>query len=115
MPLSFSLEINNMDNNEFDAEYLKKAMENIQNNFNSIIAETENLKQNTENETKESPSISEEEMEEIMTNDSYSITIRFDNSNSSKDILLKLAKMSLIAKCPIEDIAKGIIVENTIF
>lgn len=114
MPLSFLLEINNMENNEFDAEYLKKAMESIQNNFQSIIAETETVKQSVENNNS-TAEVSENEVEELLENNSYSITIHFDDSNSSKEILLKLAKMSLIAKCPISDIAKGIIVEHTIY
>lgn len=82
----------------FDHEYMQSVIENIKKNL-------ENIQQQPK----------EEEKEYDVDSDSYSITLYFDNSESSKQILNKLAKMSLISNCKISDIAMGIIVENTIY
>lgn len=83
----------------FDHEYMKSVIDNIKKNLESIQNETKN----------------DEEKQYDVDSESFSITLYFDNSESSKQILTKLAKMSLISNCKISDVAMGIIVENTIY
>jgi hypothetical protein len=78
---------------------MKNVIENIKKNF-----------ENAQNKQKEN----EFEKEYDVDSDSFSITLYFDNSESSKQILLELAKKSLISNCTIRDIVMGMIVDNTI-
>lgn len=82
----------------FDHEYMQSVIENIKKNL-------ENIQQQPK----------EEEKEYDVDSDAFTITLHFDNSESSKQILTKLAKMSLVSNCTINDIAMGIIVENILY
>jgi hypothetical protein len=83
----------------FDHEYMQSVIENIKKNLENI---------------QQQPKENEEQKEYDVDSDSFSITLYFDNSESSKQILMSLAKKSLISNCKISDIVMGIIVENTI-
>ena len=98
-----------MDNNEFDYEYMKKALEDVQRNFEQIAAETILInKQSSENKQ-------EEQELPVANNKGYTIELYFDNSDSSREILFELAKKSLVRNCSIKEVAMGIIAENTIY
>ena len=84
----------------FDHEYMQSVIENIKKNLENI---------------QQQPKDNEEEKEYDVDSDAFSITLYFDNSESSKQILNKLAKMSLVSNCKINDIAMGIIVENILY
>jgi hypothetical protein len=86
---------------EFDHEYMKNVIENIKKNFENV--------QNKQKENKY------EEEEDNVDSEGFSITLYFDNSDSSREILFELAKKSLISNRSIKEVVMGIVVENTIY
>lgn len=84
----------------FDHEYMQSVIENIKKNLENI---------------QQQPRENQEEKNDDVDSDSFTIILNFDNSESSKQILEKLAKMSLTSNCKISDIVMGIVVENTIY
>lgn len=102
-----------LNKDDFDYEFMKKTLESVQKNFEQITAETDLINKQATDIKRDMP---QPEVKETVSNNSgYSITINFDNSQSSREILIELAKKSLIAKCRIEDIVKGIIVEDILY
>jgi hypothetical protein len=85
---------------EFDHEYMKNVIENIKKNFENV--------QNKQKENKY-------EEEDNVDSEGFSITLYFDNSDSSREILFELAKKSLISNRSIKEVVMGIVVENTIY
>jgi hypothetical protein len=84
---------------EFDHEYMKNVIENIKKNF-----------ENAQNKQKEN----KYEKDDV-DSEGFSITLYFDNSDSSREILFELAKKSLISNRSIKEVVMGIVVENTIY